>query len=192
MRGLWEKPLEAPVRLREGAHHLAVCQCSTGDRNWRNVTAFSSLHCFFSYRDHCNVPARPPVRSQHRVHLFLPAALGHQGKRIQTVGIMSRARPQLRSRVDPPKQTVCQPPPPQGWHTGLQSARVPLRTETHGPSVRELPNALYRNGRFWRICLEGRPRHLTGRDWHFGEKYLFSHPQSLPKCQSISETVRIG
>lgn len=35
----------------------------------------------FCLRDHFDLPARPPIWSQHRVHLFLPAAFGYQGNR---------------------------------------------------------------------------------------------------------------
>lgn len=37
----------------------------------------------FYFRDHFDLPARPPVRSQHRVHLFLPAAFGYQGNELR-------------------------------------------------------------------------------------------------------------
>lgn len=92
--GLWEKSPEAgpSTPLQETTRTwinwclecpLVVCKCLMVEWNWKNwdwlcVNIFAWL-VFFYHRDHFNLPARPSFRSQHRVHLFLPAAFGRQG-----------------------------------------------------------------------------------------------------------------
>lgn len=64
-----------------------ACEFLTDEWNWRYVAWLSGniIPICCSFRDHFNVPACASVRSQHRVHLLLPAAPGHQGNNHHTV-----------------------------------------------------------------------------------------------------------
>lgn len=128
--GLWEKPFEACVTLSQMKRRRSDKLVYMTDAGCMCYIYVCVTSCLFNRRDHFNLPARPSVWSEHRVHLFLPAAFGHQGNRptwikTSTVELISRAGLQHHSESHTPIETHCLYPLP-GWHMGLLYARVLL------------------------------------------------------------------